>query len=304
MRTRRLHVLIISAALVVWSQVSLADEDIKQRHISNSELAMEKSGRIVDADTKTGVSGAKIIVNWRTTSTGIPGYSSTGGTWCDLQRVVATNESGDFTVPDVSRDLDLSDRGTRRGKTAFGVASATHDKDYALAVFRPGYVRVGDMETVKQEMGYERRNLVSALTLQTVPSASISAGRVVIAPIAIRKFDLSWSDLWAYYRMVPLACEDRTANSIDQPETQDILQTMRATIRPMPCAMEASTAIDAQSFGAFASLVFPGNDALKVIERIKQLGGAQDAGRFDPQEAIATTAGTLCRAIQEQDAAK
>jgi len=301
MRAKGLRVIAAAATvLAMWTHPAAAEAN-KQRHISNKELTLKKPGRVVDAETGAGIPGAKVIVDWRTISTGIPGYSSTGGTWCDLQRIVTTDENGNYAIPDVSKELDLSDRGTRFGKTPFGLASQTHDKDYVMAVFKPGYVRAGDMEIVKEEMDYAKKKLIAGLSLLKVPDVSFSAGKVVVRQIALRKVDLSWPDLWTYYRMVPLACEDRMAHFIEQPEAADILKTIRGTIGPMPCAMVPNTPIDAQSFGIFVGL--SAADTVKIIKRVKHLDGVANPDRFDPQESIATTAGTLCQAIQE-DAAK
>ena len=38
---------------------------------------------------------------------------------------------------------------------------------------------------------------------QTVPNVSFGAGKVVIRQIALKKIDLPWSELWAYYAMLP-----------------------------------------------------------------------------------------------------
>jgi len=300
MKARSLRVIVTAGIALAMSTCPVVADANKPRHIGNKELTMQKSGRVVDADTGLGIAGAKVIVDWNTLSTGIPGYSSTGGTWCDLQRIVTTDENGDYTIPDVSKDLDLSDRGTHFGKTPFGLASQTHDKEYAIAVFKPGYVPVGDLETVKDAMEQARKRLISGLTLVKVPDVSFSAGKVVIKQVALRKVDLAWPDLWAYYRMVPLGCEDRMAHSIEQPESAEILRTIRGIIGPMPCAMEPSTHIDAQSFGIFVGL--SPTDTVRVIKRVKHLDGVANPDRFDPQESIATTAGTLCQAIQEDSA--
>ncbi len=135
-----------SIALTLCACVPGTIQADASRHVSNRELKMEKTGRVVDAATGAGIPGVKVIVNWQTHSSGVPGYSSTGGTWCDLQKIVTTDVNGNYTIPDVSKELDISDSGTRVGHTPFGFASATHDKDYLLAAFKPGYVRVGDMD--------------------------------------------------------------------------------------------------------------------------------------------------------------
>jgi len=274
------------------------------RHVSNRELTMEKSGRVVDADTGAGVPGVKIIVNWETSSTGIPGYSSTGGTWCDLQRIVTTDDNGNYTIPDVSKELDLSDRGTRFGRTAFGFASATHDKGYVLAVFKPGYVRVGDMEILKQRLSFARKNLLSSMSFQAIPDVNFRPGKVVVKPIAMQKADINPSDSWPYYSMAltDYRCSDRMANNIDQPELAQIAHAINVAIRDMPCRLPPGTTVSPETWGAFAALIHDGNFDMKFFNHVKELSGLATTAQFDPLEkSVSTTAGTLCKALAEEE---
>jgi hypothetical protein len=294
--------LIATIALTVSACVAGTLQPGTGRHISNRELTMEKSGRVVDVDTGAGVPGVKVIVNWETNSSGIPGYSSTGGTWCDLQRIVTTDADGNYTIPDVSKELDISDRGTRIGKTAFGLASATHDKDYVLTVFKPGYVRVGDMEKVKQIEDLVRRRYIGGPSLMTIPDARFSAGKVAIKPILMKKIDVAPFDLWSYNSIIltDVRCSDRMANRIVAPEMTEIEKTMSAITRPVPCSMPADTHVDPENLGAFDRLSHPGVYDSKFFNRVKELGGLPPTVRFDPLERVNTTAGILCRVITEE----
>lgn len=270
------------------------------RHISNSELRIEKSGRVVDADTGAGIPGVKIIVDWNTLSSGIPGYSSTGGDWCDLQKVVTSDENGDYRIPDVSGELDLADRGTRVGVTPFGVASQTHDKDYRLTVFKPGYISDSDRRLAVEEITLLKQNLIGSLRVAKVPDVSISSGKVTIKPIALRRVDLPWSELLAYYAVLPLGCSDRMAQSLAQPEATEIAARFLADVGPMPCSMAPDTQVAAEDFAAYVALTLSGKDKLDFIAKVKELQGAKPAPFYDPTEKIATTAGTLCAAFRVQ----
>jgi len=236
MGTRRIgcvFLLTVGSAMVTSSCAAL--EPPKPRHVTNAELTAVKTGKVVDVDTSAGVPDANVIVTWYTLSTGIPGYGSTRGSWCDLQKIVTTDAAGNFTIPDVSRELNLSDRGTHVGETVFGVATQTHEKTYALAVFKPGSVRAGDMEIVNQSREYAKQRLISDLSLRRLPDVEARADGVTLKPIQMQKADLAWGDLWAYYARVPLDCSDRMANDIASPRTAEIRRVMQAKVRPMAC---------------------------------------------------------------------
>jgi hypothetical protein len=274
------------------------------RHVTNQELTAEKKGRIVDADTQAGISGVKVIVNWRTSSTGMPsGWGNGGSTWCDLQKIVVTDADGNYTIPNVSNELDISDRGTHSKVTPAGVLSVKHDADYALAVFKPGYVRDGDMDIVERGRNYARNNEFSELSLQRTPPSEIHAGKLVLKPIVMRKLDLSWSDLWAYYSWIPLECVDRMSKHIQSPESNVIRNSMRDAVREMPCSMPAHTVITPEDLSAFNSLAHGAAD-VKFLERVKVSEGIKATTTFDPTEKVSTTAGTLCRLIHEEEAAQ
>lgn len=274
------------------------------RKTSNRELRAEKFGRVVDADTGRGIPDVKIIVNWRTSSTGIPGYSSTGGTWCDLQKIVATDADGNYMIPDVSKELDISDRGTRIGPTAFGVASVTHDADYVLTLFKTGYLRVSDVQILQDLKTGARKNLFD---WPSVPDVDFQPGKVVIKPIAMRKMDLTPPEQWSYYSLVSTSgmCSDRMANTIERPEFSEIRATMRGIVRPMVCAMPADSVVSPEAFNAFRYLSNTPSTELKFYNRVKVLQELPLSTRgYDPTERISTTAGILCRAVKEEAESK
>lgn len=297
------RVLIGMSGLLVTMLENSACANQSPRHVSNRELTMQKSGSIIDATTGIGITGVKVIVNWRTASTGIAGYSSTGGSWCDLQRIVTSDDSGAYTIPDVSKDLDLSDRGTHVGATPFGVASQSHDTDYVLTVFKPGYVMASDSST--PESGSRGASVAATRSLQHVPEVSLAGGKATIKAIALRKEDLGPTALWDYYSGVSVAgmCIDRMAHNIEQPEMAQIGDAMRAAVRTMPCTMPSDSAISPDSFAVFENVSHTPATRLTFHNKVRELQGLPPPVRgYDPTERISTTAGTICQALQAESA--
>jgi hypothetical protein len=284
--------------LAAWTMVMANVQAIhaaEPRHVSDEEMRAAKHGRVLDVDSGAGIPGVKVIVNFRGSTTGSPGFTG-GGAWCNLQKVVTTDANGDFTIPDVSKELDLSSRGTH----GLGLMSATNDTDWVLSTFKPGYVRVSDIE------GIERAKQGKG-TLQTVPDAHLRSGKAEVAPIAMRRLELAPADLWIYYGIIASTglCTDRMAKDNETPEIAEILESIRKIVRPMPCAMTGDTAIAPEAFNQFQALSHDGRFNPPFVERVKILQGGQPPARgFDPTERVATTAGVLCRALKEEDDSK
>jgi len=291
---------LVAVSLIALPGVVSAAQNA-ERHIGNRELRIQKHGRVVDAQSGLGVPDVNVIVSWRTTSSGLAGFYA-GGTWCDLQKIVTTDVDGNYVIPDVSSELDLSDRGTHGGMTPAGSLSVKHDSDWVLGVFKPGYVRAGDIEALKHRLELARAGWVGSESFLTVPDASIKQGKVEVKPIALQKVELEPGDLWSYYStllLIDSRCSDRMARDISQAAVLD--QSAQAIVSPMPCALPVSQRIEADALGAFISLTHPGQSAISFYKRIKLLDGSPTANQFDPSESINTTAGTLCRAQHEED---
>jgi hypothetical protein len=220
-----------------------------------------------------------------------------------LQKVVTTDADGNYTIPDVSRELDNSDRGAHGGMTPAGYPSVKHDADWILCVFKPGYARVGDLEAFQQRLIRVHAGWIGIESFLTVPDASINQGKVEVKPIIVQKVELAPSDLWSYYStllLIDSRCSDRMAHDINQLAALD--RSVRAIVRPMPCTLPASQSIDSDSVGAFVSLTHSGQTAISFYKRIKLLDGSSTPNQFDPSERINTTAGTICLALGDEDA--
>jgi hypothetical protein len=291
-------------ASMLFTGVQTLPVQTMQRHISNGELRAEKHGRIVDADSGAGIPGVKVIVKWRTSSTGLPGLTGGGGTWCALQKIVETDTDGNYTIPDVSHELDISDRGTNTGMTPMGLLSVKHDSDWLLLTFKSGYLRVSDTDILK----LARTEWLGGIAAwPSTPEVTVSSGRITILPIALRPFGQEDTATQWLYDAIILAgtkCSDRMANAIEAPERNDIVETMRTDVRPTPCALPAATVIDPASFGAFVGLSHPGRSDNKFYDKAKELSGLANTGRVDPLERVSTTADALCQAMTEEEKGK
>lgn len=294
--------MLAASAVLAIGQIAAATSTAA-RVVGAHELRAEKHGRIVDSDTEAGIPGVRVIVNWRGSSTGLSGFYGGGG-WCDLQRVVTTDADGNYTVPDVSKELDLSGMGTRDKKTGMGWMGVTHSADWVLSAFKPGYVQVDDLELVRRAAAGE---WIGGMTLQVPPDVSPRAGRVEVRPTEMRKQEASPSEIWAYYSIINATsvCNDRNAKNIESSDVANIRQSISAAVRPMPCALPQDYSISPEAFGHFQALAHQGQFDPSFFERVKRLQGSDPSSRgIDPTERLATTAGTLCRALQEEDASK
>jgi hypothetical protein len=259
-------------------------------HPSNQELRAEKHGRIVDADTGTGIPEANVIAIWRQHSSGVSDMVS-AGTWCNLQRIMVTDAEGRFVVPDVSRELD-------ERELHFGALSLNKLwSDWLLIVFKPGYVRVGDLETLAK---HDREFFSWQVE---PPETQGRPGKLDVKPTAMKKVELDAPKVWAYYGVLLSSggCNDSHGKRLNEPAYGEIATAMSAQVRSMPCAMPASTPIDANSFGAFVGLSHPGAFDVKFYERVKKLSGLPPSERFDPLEKVSTTAGALCQAVTDEE---
>jgi len=294
--------LLAASAMIAIGQ-SIAATSGTPRTIGARELRAEKHGRIIDADTGAGIPGVRVIVNWRGSSTGLSGFYGGGG-WCDLQKVVTTDADGNYTVPEVSKDLDLSGQGTHGKATEMGWMGVTHSADWVLSAFKPGYVQVSDLDLVRRAAAGE---WIGGMTLQVPPDVSIRAGKVEVKPTEMQKQDTSPSEVWAYYSIVNAAivCNDRNAKTIETSDVADIRHSISAAVRPTPCALPGDYPISPEAFGHFQALAHQGQFDPSFFERVKRLQGIAPSPRgIDPTERLATTAGILCRALQEEDASK
>jgi hypothetical protein len=256
------------------SALTLGQTVYKDRPVSNHELRNEKRGRIVDAATGAGIPDAKVIAMWNGSLQNAAG--SSGG--CALQRIVTTDANGDFVIPDVSKDLDISMRGDSASPTPFTTRRV--DFKWTLIVFKPGYVRQGDMDSFKDPditrvaFGWE----------SLPPDVKGTWGTVWVKPIAMQKIDMEPQSLFLYFNRLSNAVTCSRRN-IEQPELEVIRSEMSRLVRPLSCILPASTSVKAEVAKAYAGVV-GGKEISSRIEKLGQTGWPWKD----------TTAGVLCKA--------
>jgi hypothetical protein len=294
-------------------------------HPSNHELRAEKHGRIVDADTGAGISGAKVIAVWRQHSSGVSDMVS-AGSWCNLQKIVESDGDGRYVIPDVSRELD-------NRESQFGPLSLNKLwSEWLLIVFKPDYLRVGkDYPVVKAEEGnpYNQqftlddrkvldhringgdraclpdKGCMPAFAWQArAPETRGSLpGHVDVQTIEMKRADLSPPWVWVYYGTILTTggCRDAHGDDLSEPAYADIATAMAREIRPMACTMRPETEIGSLSLSAFVGLSHPGAFDVKLLNRVKELSGLPVSRQFDPLEKVNARAEVLCRALREEE---
>lgn len=289
---------------------------------SNHELRAEKNGRIVDADTGQGIADVNVIANWEESFSGAAHIAS-AGSWCVLQKIVKTDQDGRFTLPDVGKELDLSDRGTRVGVAPpFGVITSSNDFSWKLILYKPGYVRVGkDFPVVKPEEGnpynqwftWDDRKVLdhringdkraclpdqgcmpSFAWETSLPDISGSAlGHVSVQPIGMKKVELAPPALWLYYGTIlsKSQCYAARKGDLNQPEIAEMEHSTSTLVRPMPCMMPPAATITAAAATSYAGLV----GGKEIFTRIEKFGETTWPWKD-------TTAEVLCKAsrVEEQ----
>jgi hypothetical protein len=264
------------AALV--ATLAFVDADWGSRHVTNRELLNEKRGRVVDAATGAGIPDATVIAMWDVSSQSIGGSSS----GCVLQRITMTGANGDFLIPNVAPDLDLSERGTKGVLEPF--TARVVDYSWRLVVFRPGYVREGDLHS----FDYPDPARVAFAWESTPPSVSSALATVQITDIRMQRTEVNFRDTVLYYASI------RHATSCPRTGTeQSAIHSIRAAfsqlVEHLPCSLPSDTPVDAIVAMEFSVLL--SDD--KFTERMKDEG--QEKWPWTN-----TTAGALCRATGAQ----
>ena len=281
---------ILTVTTLLAGAVSCATAD--PRRPTGHDLRAEKQGRVVDSETGVGISDAKIIAVWKQHSSGVSGMVS-AGTWCNLQKIVTTDDEGRFVLPDTSHELE--ERETHFGRLSLNELWS----DWLLIVFKPGYVRAGDLEILPT---HERHLFL--WQVEPPEMFDMPLGRVGIRPVAMKKVVLDAPSLWIYFSAVLTSarCNDSHGTRLTDSELGDITNAVATAVRPMPCALPPSTSIAPTSFSAFAGLSHPNGFDVKFFERVKSLNGLPTSERFDPLDKVTTTAGALCQAVTEEGA--
>jgi hypothetical protein len=211
------------------------------RTVSNNELLSGKKGRIIDAETRNGIADVTVIMEWITDSSGSPGLIS-GGEWCNLEKKTQTDANGEFEFPHVGRELDVSDRGVHRNYSLLNPMIFTHDANYLLIAFKPGFVREGDEERFAAAR-FDSWNFKWMLLPPDV--ASQKTDPVILANIVMRRRDIDPLDLISYDAAIEgsARCLDRLGKDISDPPRADVKKILGSVVSPLMCQVPRDTAI-------------------------------------------------------------
>jgi hypothetical protein len=259
------------------------------RHASDEELLHEKHGRVIDAATGLGISQATVIAIWDVSfkNTHSAGYG------CILRKVTTTTASGNYVLPDVTQQLDLSKRGSPNWLEAlFEQRQASSDYGWRIVVFKPGYIREGDEARFGARPTYG-----SALGFKpgfawqggVNPDVEQVSDVVSVRTIGMREDQLVPIESIQYLSAIARAT---TCPPIDLENASDrtaMLTALSSAARTLACQIGADVEVDGQTALDAASLI--GGTA--VFEAMHRLGEP-----ISPPWR-ATTGATLCSATKD-----
>ncbi|MEO8959855.1 MAG: carboxypeptidase-like regulatory domain-containing protein [Rudaea sp.] len=133
--------LAINAALAASGKSEYATSPPSRR-----EMLAAKSGTVVDGQSGAGIADATVIAVWDMHSTGWERDS--GG--CVVRRIVHTDATGHFDLPDVSAEHWFHPPHASVAERIHALAGNV-EFSWRLAVFKPGYLRMGDSETLAKD---------------------------------------------------------------------------------------------------------------------------------------------------------
>lgn len=120
-----LVLLLVLGVITFLVKYELALRDEPSRHRA---FLAEKHGRVIDARTGAGIPGVTMIASWHTT------YLSWKTSYnCNLQTLVTTDSDGGYVIPDVSKDVDVTEAMLQR---MLGLEVAFH---WQLVAYKHGY---------------------------------------------------------------------------------------------------------------------------------------------------------------------
>jgi len=261
--------------VIAWASVAGACAATQASVHSAEGPNPPRRGHVVDADTEAGIAGALVVAVWSMDHVGLPGMVSSSTT-CEAQTFAMTDGEGRF---------DLS--GIAYAPPGISRASLGDSRKRLLIVFKPGYVRGNDLDILPRH----DRELFSWQVYPPESNDSIP-GIVDLKKIRLKKAELSSPDTWVYENAIlrSAQCEDRLSNDRSTPEFQTFAQMLRAKLRASPCAMESLVQIPQHALASFGW-------ALGESRFFYRVGEIEHTA---PNELKGTTAGTMCRALNEE----
>jgi len=201
---------------IAWYELIVHQEPSK-----HSAFLWEKRGRVVDARTGLGLGGVTIVAAWHSTYFSIHTSSN-----CPYQKIVQTDATGAYTLPDVSEIVTVTDYMVPR---QIGLASMSFH--WNVVAYKDGYM---------DELDAARRPGTAVATsdyfqigvrLKAQAPASLRDHYVEMADIRMRKVTLTPEETVLYEAtLLGSTCESL------EPDYKALKEEFALTALEMPCS--------------------------------------------------------------------
>lgn len=223
------------------------------RHASNEELLSEKHGRVIDAQTGGGIAGVQVFGVW---DVAWQNFHS-GGFGCKLQKAVTTDPNGNYILPNVAKELDLS---RRKNSSWWSVIVhndySSADYGWRVVVYKRGYLRKGDAEqfNLRPQLRTEGFSVGFPWEGGMNQDATFANGTVLVDPIELVEDTLDPIQRIAYFDRLRSALNCRV--DPDSPAVAEVKRSVAREARELPCAMPPEQLIDGETALELADMVW------------------------------------------------
>lgn len=226
--------------------------------VSRSEMLSAKRGTVIDAATGVGIADATVIASWHVSATGWERDSE----GCVVRHIVQTDANGNFSLPDVSAESWFHPPHASTSERIHALAGYTSFAWY-LTVFKPGYLRQGDAETLSR---YTFMNRTYPDWEYKSPRTYATRDGYRIGPIKLVKDNLSPQEEILYLDKVKdfASCTPNPPVPAS-PEYDALMTRIRGVVRPIPCALPEKAPMPAWAALAFYGLDGGGNPLTEVF---------------------------------------
>lgn len=274
--------------------------------VSRIVVTGTKRGTVIDQLSGVGIADATVIAAWEVSSHAME-HDSTD---CALGVITHTDVSGQFELPDVSKD-DVFHPQHYVPKTPAEAASAlfvggmglTH-YSWQLAVFKPGYVREGDQEEFRrvplEEVGF--------MWASYPPKVSATFKGWQVKPIKMMHKGLSVAEELVFLERIERFAKACPSPSEPASVYEQLRQQINGIVWSLPCSLPETTPIPKAAVWAFSRL-HGGGDSLndpffgayvhyKTFDELGQrdtfVKRMKEAATRNGNDWKDTTAGVLC----------
>jgi hypothetical protein len=243
MRAIAIGLLAVNAALAGAGESS----EYATAPLSRSAMFSAKSGTVLDAETGAGIAGATVIASWHIHSTG---WERDGG-GCVVRHIVSTDAAGNFILPDVSASPWFH---LPRASVAERIQALAGYTDFAwyLAVYKPGYLRRGDAESLARNT---EQNPAFLDWEWKPPRVHATRDGYRVVSIALAKDRLPPAQEMLYLAKIQRFADCHPNPPVPpSPHHDALLEQIRQVVRPIPCSLPETTPIPAWAAAAFYQL--------------------------------------------------